>query len=182
METKFYRYRPNIQFERIAGICMGAFLVIWQAIALLALLFGRVGSLNNAWAFIVLPILGELWCVYLINQHPDIGINKDGLLIQSLWRYLPVTWDDIGIITEHWEPNIPTSWGDIFKRREPLRSFWVISAEPLTMFHEMYGWIYSGKGQRSFIVHSMLNGHREIIDEIERHVFAEESATVEADS
>jgi hypothetical protein len=95
METKFFRYSKKVQFSK--NLCK-LFAALSVPLFVLILLNNRPSDFRSVVYYLgamITPFLMSFMLILYVGSWPDIGINKDGLVVEFLWMSLQVPWKDI---------------------------------------------------------------------------------------
>ncbi len=155
MKTIFYRYPGHIQAVEVGAWLMTGFILVAVALAVFAVLSKPLALIESPWEtlsiFLVLLISSGI-PMYLANYYPTVGVDEQGILVKFLWHCFRVPGTQVTEIK-----RLPTTFG--------LTSVWMIRTSKLTLFHRLYGFPHPG-----FLIHSTMNNHKELIEEILRHI------------
>ena len=96
MNIRYYRYPTGIQTAKWLAKFTIILLIIIAFIILLLLLFkAHVEQYSNLIGFYIALFFAIVCFAFFNGTWPDIGIDDEGILVEFLWIYLRVPWQDI---------------------------------------------------------------------------------------
>ncbi len=105
----------------------------------------------SLWILLVLGLVG----MGLINSYPTVWIGDDHLEISAfVFARVHIAWFDV---VDVGAGRVP--WG-----------FVLVRARRITVFHRLYGWLYSRTFLPSFVVGPQIENHDQLVREIRRRI------------
>ena len=154
MTAKFYRYSLAIQIAKVHG-----WLGLGMIVTLFVVLFGAVGlgytGFSGKFLLVMATLVfGIVMNLSFIHSFSDIGVSDNGILVQFLWQYILVRWDEIVDVHEH---------------RGLFFVLYIVRTTRLTFFHKLYGLLYTLSASPALVISEKIRGCDELISEIRRH-------------
>lgn len=111
--------------------------------------------------FLVGSLLSALVIIYASHQYPAVTLETSGLRLPFFFGYLSLklAWAEIESVKLVKTEYRPESY-----------SVWIVITKRLTPLHRLYGKFYVGFPDPSFVIHSAMIDHRELITAIEQHL------------
>jgi len=153
-ESKLYKY-PFLS-ETLKTISIFTIGVLLLMIALtITKYFLAYQTIVDRLKTILVAILVIIGVVYQAYSMPRVKTDDDGLLVEFLWQWLRIKWEDVDGVRE-------------IKSYSGRFHVWMVESHQLTFFHRFYGLLNNGKFKPCFLVHSTMVNHLELINEIKR--------------
>jgi len=145
METKWFRYPPNIQWTKTVSKVM----IFILAMIFIAMVYKNrpedYETLSLYYIAFTMPILGILVFALYAGSWSDLGINDQGIVVEFLWFQLSVPWNSI----------ISTKQVGSMK----FGVFVILTKDALTPLHRIYSLITVGSFHPSIQIHSISSEH-----------------------